>query len=179
MQQDPSFATAAHLVMMGGALTVPGNVTPWSEANISQDPEATDYLFRHTSDTTMVGLDVTLRTLLTTAESARWRATGTRAGRIFADMVDYYIRAYATTSPHLGGCGLHDPLAVAVAADASLVDVLSLNLKTDTAGPTRGRTIADETRLDAPPTARVAVGVDSERFVREFVERLETLFSEL
>ena len=44
MQQDPSFATAAHLVMMGGALTVPGNVTPWSEANISQDPEATDYL---------------------------------------------------------------------------------------------------------------------------------------
>lgn len=179
MQQDPSFATAAHLVMMGGALTVPGNVTPWSEANISQDPEATDYLFRHTSDTTMVGLDVTLRTLLTTAESARWRATGTHVGRIFADMVDYYIRAYATTSPHLGGCGLHDPLAAAVAADATLVDVLSINLKTDTTGPTRGRTIADEKRLDAPPTARVAVGVDSERFVREFVERLETLFSQL
>ena len=66
-----------------------------------------------------------------------------------------------------------------MAADASLVDVLSINLKTDTSGSTRGRTIADETRLDAPPTARVAAGVDSERFVREFVERLETLFSEL
>ena len=70
-------------------------------------------------------------------------------------------------------------MAAAVAADATLVDVLSINLKTDTTGPTRGRTIADEKRLDAPPTARVAVGVDSERFVREFVERLETLFSEL
>ena len=65
MRQDPSFAANAHLVMMGGALTVPGNVTPWSEANISQDPEATDYLFRHAGDITMVGLDVTLRTLLT------------------------------------------------------------------------------------------------------------------
>ncbi|MDU4632751.1 nucleoside hydrolase, partial [Corynebacterium sp.] len=179
MRQDPSFAANAHLVMMGGALTVPGNVTPWSEANISQDPEATDYLFRHAGDITMVGLDVTLRTLLTAEESARWRASGTRAGRIFADMVDYYIGAYATTSPYLGGCGLHDPLAVAVAADASLVDVLSINLKTDTTGPTRGRTIADETRLSTPATAKVAVGVDSERFVREFVELLETLFSEL
>lgn len=176
MLADATFATNAHIVMMGGALTVPGNVSAWAEANISQDPDATDYLFRHSSDVTMVGLDVTLRTLLTEKETARWRATGTAAGEIFADMVDYYIRAYATTAPHLGGCGLHDPLAVAVAADPSLVEVIETNMKTDTQGPTRGRTIADETRLSQEPTAKVAVGVDNERFVCEFVDRLEELF---
>lgn len=176
MLADATFATNAHIVMMGGALTVPGNVSAWAEANISQDPDATDYLFRHSQDVTMVGLDVTLRTLLTEKETARWRATGTAAGEVFADMVDYYIRAYATTAPHLGGCGLHDPLAVAVAADPSLVEVVETNMKTDTEGPTRGRTIADETRLSQQPTAKVAVGVDNERFVSEFVDRLEELF---
>ena len=176
MLADATFAANAHIVMMGGALTVPGNVSAWAEANISQDPDATDYLFLHSQDVTMVGLDVTLRTLLTEKETARWRATGTAAGEIFADMVDYYIRAYATTAPHLGGCGLHDPLAVAVAADPSLVEVVETNMKTDTEGPTRGRTIADETRLSQEPTAKVAVGVDNERFVSEFVDRLEELF---
>lgn len=176
MLADTTFAANAHIVMMGGALTVPGNVSAWAEANISQDPDATDYLFRHSQDVTMVGLDVTLRTLLTEKETARWRETGTTAGEVFANMVDYYIRAYATTAPHLGGCGLHDPLAVAVAADPSLVEVIETNMKTDTQGPTRGRTIADETRLSQEPTAKVAVGVDNERFVREFVDRLEELF---
>ncbi|MER0100631.1 MULTISPECIES: nucleoside hydrolase [unclassified Corynebacterium] len=176
MLADATFAANAHIVMMGGALTVPGNVSAWAEANISQDPDATDYLFRHSQDVTMVGLDVTLRTLLTEKETARWRETGTTAGEVFADMVDYYIRAYATTAPHLGGCGLHDPLAVAVAADPSLVEVIETNMKTDTQGPTRGRTIADETRLSQEPTAKVAVGVDNERFVHEFVDYLEELF---
>jgi purine nucleosidase len=44
---------------MGGALTVPGNVSDWSEANINQDPDAADYVVKHIN-TTMIGLDVTL-----------------------------------------------------------------------------------------------------------------------
>ncbi len=32
---------------MGGALTVPGNVTPFTEANINQDPEAADLFLQH------------------------------------------------------------------------------------------------------------------------------------
>lgn len=50
---------------MGGALTVPGNVTPFAEANIQQDAEAANYVFTNKLHDTMVGLDVTLRTLLT------------------------------------------------------------------------------------------------------------------
>ncbi|SDR94091.1 nucleoside hydrolase [Corynebacterium timonense] len=168
-----TFAEKAHIVMMGGALTVPGNVSPWAEANVNQDPEATDLLFRRAADVTMIGLDVTLQTLLTTAETARWEALGTRGGDFLAAATNYYIKAYETTAPHLGGCGLHDPLAVAVAVDPSLVTLVDINLKTDTAGPTRGRTIGDETRLnDAVKTAHVAVAVDTERFLGEFMRRL-------
>lgn len=173
------FRENANIVMMGGALTVPGNVTAWSEANINQDPEATDLLFRKVRNVTMIGLDVTLKTLLTTKETAQWSALGTTGGNFLADITNYYIDAYKTTSPHLGGCGLHDPLAVAVAIQPGLVDTLGINMKVDTEGETRGRTIGDETRLnDQDKTAAVAVRVDTAGFLDEFMRRLTGLARE-
>ena len=83
------------IVLMGGALTVPGNCNACMEANISQDPEAADYLFRSGAPTTMIGLDVTLQTLLTYKETQQWRELGTTAGTFLADMTDFYIKAYA------------------------------------------------------------------------------------
>ncbi len=171
--KDPSFAENAHIVILGGALTVPGNVSPWAEANINQDPDAADDVFRAASDVTMIGLDVTLQTLLTTTHTAQWRQLGTPAAIALADMTDYYIKAYETTAPHLGGCGLHDPLAVGVAVDPSLVTLLPINLKVDVEGETRGRTIGDEVRLNDPVrTSRAAVAVDVERFLSEFMTRI-------
>ena len=170
------FRENANIVMMGGALTVPGNVTAWSEANINQDPEATDLLFRQLRNVTMIGLDVTLQTLLTTKETATWAELGTTGGKFLADITNYYIDAYKTTSPHLGGCGLHDPLAVAVAIQPGLVDTLGINMKVDTEGETRGRTIGDETRLNDPDKcAAVAVRVDTAGFLEEFMRRLTGL----
>lgn len=173
MKKSETFARDAQIVFMGGALTVPGNVSQWAEANVNQDPEAADIMVRNAGDITMVGLDVTLQTLLTYAETARWRALGTPAGNFLADATDYYIKAYDTTAPHLGGCGLHDPLAVGVAIDPSLVTLVPINLKVDTEGPTRGRTIGDEVRLNDPhKNCKVAVGVDVDRFLKEFMERI-------
>ncbi|MBP3087819.1 nucleoside hydrolase [Corynebacterium sp. sy017] len=173
IEQDPAFAQNAHIVFMGGALTVPGNVSPWAEANINQDPEAADIMVRRSVDNTMIGLDVTLQTLLTYKETQQWRAIGTPAALFLADATDYYIKAYDVTAPHLGGCGLHDPLAVGVAVDESLVETIGINLKVDTEGATRGRTIGDETRLNDPQKhSQVAVAVDTQRFLAEFMQRI-------
>ena len=164
------------IVLMGGALTVCGNVSPWSEANISQDPDAANELFRSGAPVTMIGLDVTLQTLLTYRQTARWRDLGTKAGAFLADMTDFYIKAYETTVPKLGGCGLHDPLAVGVAIDPTLVTTLPINMQVDVEGPTRGRTIGDNDRLNDPAkTMQVAVGVDVERFLKEFMTRITGL----
>ncbi|MBZ8178012.1 nucleoside hydrolase [Corynebacterium poyangense] len=173
IQRDATFADNATIVIMGGALTVPGNVSPWAEANINQDPEAADLVFRSGAKVTMIGLDVTLQTLLTTAETAQWQQLGTVGGDFLAEATDYYIKAYETTAPHLGGCGLHDPLAVAVAVDPSLVTCLDINMKVDCEGETRGRTIGDEEKLNDPKkSVKVAVGVDVERFLKEFMSRI-------
>jgi purine nucleosidase len=178
IQKDlPTLQKAGQIVIMGGALTVAGNVSPFAEANISQDPEAADLLFKSGLPVTMVGLDVTLRTLFTKEDTAQWRALHRTSATAYAEMVDYYIKAYEVTSPHLQGCALHDPLAVAVAIDPSLVTTLSLNLKTETNSPSRGRTIGDNERL-ADPTNRteVCIAVDTPRFLTAFKQRLERAF---
>lgn len=163
------------MVTMGGALTVPGNVSPAAEANISQDPVSSNTVYQLAEDMTMVGLDVTMQTQLTRAEADSWR--GTAAGDAFADMAGYYIDAYQENNPHMDGCALHDPLAVAVAVDPDLVDCLILPLQVDTEGPTVGRTIG---RWDGSEVeTRVAVGVDVDAFVPDFIDKLGQLFARL
>lgn len=177
IERDPSIQDEiGRVVFMGGALTVCGNVSAFAEANISQDPEAADLVFKSHIPMTMVGLDVTLQTLLTRSETARWHALGTPAGTALADMTDYYIKALETTSPYLTGCSLHDPLAVAVAVDPTLVSVLPINLQCDVEGPSRGRTIGDNARLnDARKSTDVCVTVEVDRFLHEFMERVTSL----
>lgn len=161
------------MVTMGGALTVPGNVTPAAEANISQDPVSSNKVYQLAEEMTMVGLDVTMQTQLTRDEANSWR--GSAAGDAFADMAGYYIDAYQENNPHMEGCALHDPLAVAVAVDPDLVDCLIMPLQVDTEGLTAGRTIG---RWDGPDVeTRVAVGVDVEKFVPEFIDLLSGLFA--
>lgn len=167
------------VTIMGGALTVCGNVTPFAEANISKDAESAMDLFKSNLAFTMIGLDVTQRTLLTKKETKIWRGLETKSGNFFADMADYYIDAYAANSPGLKGCALHDPLAVAVAADPELITALSLHMKVEVDGPSRGRTIGDNDQLNDPdPNVTVGVNVDSERFKKEFMDTLTNLFSE-
>lgn len=174
LRKDPSIKDKiGRMILMGGALTVPGNVHPWAEANINQDPEAANESFRSGLPATMIGLDVTLQTLLTYKETQAWRDLNTPQGAFVADMTDYYIKAYETTAPYLGGCGLHDPLAVGVAADPSLVKCLDINMKVDTEDPVRGRTIGNEMKLnDFDKSMKVAVEVDVPRFLDEFMTRI-------
>lgn len=171
IQKDPEVATLiGNTTLMGGALTVPGNVTPFTEANIHQDPEAADYAFTRQQNLTMVGLDVTLRTLLTKQETAQWRALGTDKAEKFADLMDYYIDAYYNLDIDKKGAALHDPLAVAVGIDPSYVTTIPLAMRVtyDRKSGDYGRTIGDKDKLLEPTTTKAAVLVDTPRFVQDF-----------
>lgn len=161
------------VVVMGGALTVPGNVSAGAEANMASDPEAADAVLRSGRKLTMVGLDVTHRVVLTRRDIAGWTGSGTMAGCAFASMVEHYIGSYEMNASYLGGCALHDPLAVAVAIDPTLVGALGCNLRVDLLGEYRGRTICDERRVaDPDKSTLVALTVDTPRFLSEFKARM-------
>lgn len=177
LEKAPDIVDRISIVMMGGTLTQPGNVGPFAEANINQDPEAANRVFATTADITMVGLDVTTQALMSREDTEALRATGTSAGRFLADMTDYYIDISEKESGvYLGGCNLHDPLAAAVAIDPSLVTTFATNLMVETEGPQRARTIGDPSRLlDTVKNTKVALSVDAERFTKRFMDRLLTL----
>lgn len=165
--------SGANVTFMGGSLTLPGNVSPAAEANISQDPEAADYLFKCGARTTMIGLDVTHQTALTREKAHQWADLGTPAGDFLVTMTDYYIDFYLRNQPEIHGCGLHDPLAVAAALDPSLVATFGFNLQVDVDGPFRGRTIGDRSRLQDPDKhTQVALGVDVPAFLDRFMARV-------
>ena len=169
----PDTVGRARIVMMGGSLTQPGNVTPFAEANIMQDPEASSKLFAAGAQITMIGLDVTTQVKLSREQAEAYRATGTATGTFLSDMLAYYIDVTEEAHPTgVPGCNLHDPLAVAAALDPSLIDTFSCDIMVETEGAGRGRTIGDPARVTCPSgRTQVALAVDAERFVERFMER--------
>ena len=65
---------------MGGAASVAGNVSAVAEANIHNDPEAAQIVFHAGWPVTMVGLDVTQKTVMTQAYLERLKRANNRAG---------------------------------------------------------------------------------------------------
>jgi inosine-uridine nucleoside N-ribohydrolase len=160
------------LIVMGGAVRVPGNVGPVSEFNFAVDPEAAAIVLGAGLPLTLVPLDVTERVVLT-----RRRLDGVNpAGTVytFVRQITTSTMAFHRTRGEQEGIFLHDPLAVGVALDSSLVRQEPMALAVETRGAlTAGMTVADLRRgTPASPTATVCVEVEAERFLRLFTERV-------
>jgi purine nucleosidase len=173
---DPSIAQLyKEVVLMGGNFLAPGNAAKWAEANIWHDPEAAQVVFEAGWPITAVGLDVTMKTMLSEQHLAELAQCGTPAARHISLISQYYLERYAARYGRRE-CTMHDALALAIAADRSLatnapfarVDVELTGTKT------RGMTVAD-LRPWAPteqPNARVVLEVDSARFIERWMDVL-------
>jgi purine nucleosidase len=155
------------LVIMGGAVRVEGNVTPSAEFNIYADPEAAAIVLRSGVPVTLIGLDVTMRATVT-GETGRELAQADEPVERFVGQLISHIAGVYRTYYGIDGMAMHDPLAVAVAVDPSLVRIQRLHVDVETgSGLGVGRTIADFWRIPEPrgePNADVALEVDAERF---------------
>jgi inosine-uridine nucleoside N-ribohydrolase len=164
------------IVIMGGAIGE-GNRTPAAEFNIWADPEAAQRVFLEGLDTTMVGLDVTHRALITDAHTERMRGAG-RVGTAVAELMDFYARFHKSRYPDLDGSPMHDPVCVAHVIDPTLMTVLDAFIEVDcSGGPSWGRTNVDWRGREhfGPPNAKVGVDIDGERFAELIVERISSL----
>ncbi|WP_016949509.1 nucleoside hydrolase [Anabaena sp. PCC 7108] len=161
------------IVIMGGAVTVPGNITAAAEFNFFVDPDAAQIVMESGIPLTLVGLDVAMKAPLSrqiVEDNLQRRPT--KVSQFIADCTEIYMAFYRD---HEGfyGCYLHDPLAMAVAIDPSLVTTESLYMMVETQGRfTTGMSLADRRdRRDEktnPPNVDACLDVDRERFMQLF-----------
>ncbi|CAM3661509.1 nucleoside hydrolase [Parendozoicomonas haliclonae] len=115
LQLDPTLATKIKkVVLMGGNLHVPGNISSVAEANIYSDPHAADMVFTAQWPVTVVGLDVTHHVISTPEYFDRLEARSPVVGKFLNDITRFYMEFY---QQHLdiAGCHVHDSSAIACA----------------------------------------------------------------
>ena len=133
------------VIVMGGTVLEPGNVSPVAEANIWNDPHAADAVFSAGWKLTMVGLDVTHQLILPTtlfrqiALHHQHRATNT-----LLHAVEFYANFYSQRHSRIAeikGCFGHDVLAFIFLVNPDLFVVASGHVSVVTEGLAQSQTL--------------------------------------
>ena len=178
LAKAPETATRLkRIVAMGSTIFHPGIhgiPSPMADANFWNDPEAAQIVLRSGANITLVGMDVTMKVLLSGAMRAEIAARGGPVGVTMMRIAQFYVDAYARMYPGIDGCGLHDPLAVAIAEDAGLARTERMCVDVELSGTlTRGQVVADRRRTAiGRENADVCVDVEVDEFHRRFVDAL-------
>jgi len=187
LREEPRIAQyVREVVVMGGALRVPGNVTPAAEFNIYVDPHAAHMVLNASWPMRLVSLDVTNQALLQLQQVDLLAANGSPVTGLIQQMIDYYLDTYGH-SRSINAFAMHDPLCLAAAVHPELIAWKPAYVDVELAGTlTLGETVAYFEQLeDIDPSlgrlhssnVQAAVGVDVERFITYYVETIRQGFS--
>lgn len=195
-QKRPRLASqVAEIILMGGSIAG-GNATAAAEANIYNDPEAADIVFKSGAPITMVDLQATAQTRIERKHLPRLERSSSPVAKYVAALGDVYI-AFAERLGFFEGSDLHDPLAIGLAIDKTLaLEMRPMWIGVETKGElTYGETVANRYLMDealqdlgdrytisgfpkVKPNAEVPLKIDGERFLELFLSRLEGTGSE-
>lgn len=162
------------VIIMGGSVMEPGNVSPVAEANIWNDPHAADIVFTAGWKLTMVGLDVTHRVV---TELSLFKKIADHHRHIATDTLHHAVAFYSTfysgLHKHIAqtpGCFAHDLLAFIYLVNPELFTLESGCIRVATEGLAQGQTMMNRRDyIDYPqagwgkdqPQTQVCMQVDS------------------
>lgn len=157
------------VVIMGGAFGVNnhrGNVTPFAEANIHDDPHAADIVFGASWPVVIIGLDVTEQSFFTADYLDKLRDDAGEVGQFIWDVSRFYLKFYKKIVG-LDACHVHDPSAIAYVIKPELFTLREGPVRVITDGPAEGMTVQKFDRRIYPhdewetqPSQRVGVAVN-------------------
>ena len=171
LKLDPLFArNIKSLVLMGGALDCPGNITPHAEANIFHDPAAADVVFSTDMPMVMIGLNATMKTLLTPDDFEKMGKNSPQIGGFIRDISDFYLGFYRSVGI-FDGCPMHDSTAILACVAPDRFEMKRTGLRVILDGEDIGKTVADNAR----PPVDVAMDVEAKWAVDYVMARIATL----
>jgi inosine-uridine nucleoside N-ribohydrolase len=160
------------LVVMGGAVRAPGNVTPVATANLYNDPEAAALVYRSGAPIVQVGIDVCRPSTISTTQQAAIAAAPGASARFLASISDrmasFYRSAYDEELHY------NDVPAVAWVIHPELFGGRRVPVAVETTGTlTAGQTVVDWFgRWGLEPNAEVLLEVDTVGFAALFTETI-------
>lgn len=162
------------VVVLGGSIAAPGNVSPVAESNIWHDPHAADVIFTAGFQLTMVGLDAAQHMAVPLALFERVAAQHRHpATDLLLHAARFSVDYHARLDPELArqqACLSHDVLAVMRVLRPELFSTESGRVRVATEGLAEGQTIMDRREHVLYPQAgweehipriRVCLGVDA------------------
>ncbi len=187
LRKEPRIAEyVREVVIMGGALRVPGNVTPEAEFNIFADPHAAHMVFHAGWPIRLVTLDVTQKTLLERERVQALASNGNPITWLIQQMVENFLNTFGLPRG-ITAFQMHDPLCLSAAFQPEIITWEPAYVDVEIASSlTLGETVAYFSNLTEDidpslehlhsPNMLTSAGVDVERFISMFTDRIRSTF---
>jgi purine nucleosidase len=163
----------AGIVLMGGAMSEGGNITPAAEFNFYVDPEAAARVFASGAAITMIPLDCTHQALITDERLEMLRSAGTPVGAAFYHLLEYNKRFDRQKYGWPGG-PLHDATVTAYLLAPEIFAGRKVHVDIECASPlTLGASVVDWWGVTGKPAnALVLRSVDADAYFELIFGRL-------
>jgi len=172
MKKDPSIISLIDsIVMMGGAIEVPGNKNRVAEFNIFVDPDAAEIVFQSDLKKILVPLDACNDVYLLLEDFDALKITP------FYEQIRTMMEAYVKgilKHEKINKAMMYDPLAAYYLINPSAFKMEMMDIQIETQSDlTRGMTVADR-RIwgEKKPNINVAMSADKEAFKKDFLRIL-------
>jgi len=161
------------LVITGGNVDSPGNITPTAEFNFYCDPFAAKQVFQSPCTKTLVPLDVTNKIKLTLGHVDRLPPDTTKVGHFLRSILMPAFRAYRQRFG-LEGIHVHDLVTYIAAFSPELFNMKELSGNVETIGElTRGMTVFDRRYVpEWRPNMEVAFEINKEAVLQKIIDGL-------
>ena len=166
--KDPELPSLIkEIVIMGGAISVPGNKNRVGEFNIFVDPDAAEIVFNANVKKILIPLDVCNDVFFSINDFEK--LNGSLLYESIKNMMDFYIDGIKTFEKTSGAL-MYDPLAAYYLINSGAFKTVPMDIKIENKSElTCGMTVADKrTWGDKKYNIDVAISVDKEAFAKDF-----------
>ena len=168
-QKPEIMSLVQEIVIMGGAIKVPGNANRVAEFNIYVDPEAADIVFRFPVKKTLIPLDACMNVRMRASDFARIQDPLLR--ETIVSMMTVCIK-FISEHDGIDAAQMYDPLTVYSLMNPSACKKMEYSVLIETKGEiTRGMTVADLRKIrKGKPNVTVVEWISEKSFKEDFIK---------